>query len=220
MKPLIIFGIGQIAEVAHYYFSEDSSYEVAGFTVDDAYLDRSELFGLPAVAFENATEQFPPGEFDFFAAVGYDKMNSVRREKVKLAQTAGYDIAHYVSSRAFVWKDFEPRPNLFLLEDNTIQPHAKIGENVTLWSGNHIGHHAVICDDVFLCSHVVVSGAARIGRGSFLGVNATVGDNITIGVENVIGAGALVLKDTADQAVFPAKQTEKSKVPSNRLRSL
>ena len=44
MKPLIIFGIGQIAEVAYYYFSEDSDYNVAGFTVDDTYLDRSELF--------------------------------------------------------------------------------------------------------------------------------------------------------------------------------
>ena len=65
MKPLIIFGIGQIAEVAYYYFSEDSDYNVAGFTVDDTYLDRSELFGLPTVAFENVVEHFPPGDFDF-----------------------------------------------------------------------------------------------------------------------------------------------------------
>ena len=218
MKPLIIFGIGQIAEVAYYYFSEDSDYNVAGFTVDNTYLDRSELFGLPTVAFEKVAEHFPPEDFDFFAAVGYGQMNATRREKVTLAQAQGYDIAHYVSSRAFVWKGFEPRPNLFLLEDNTIQPHAVIGENVSLWSGNHIGHHAVIGDDVFLCSHVVVSGAARIGRSSFLGVNATVGDNVKIGAENVIGAGAIILKDTADKAVFPAKQTEISKVPSNRLR--
>ena len=32
---LIIFGAGDIAQLAHYYFSADSNYEVVAFTVDD-----------------------------------------------------------------------------------------------------------------------------------------------------------------------------------------
>ena len=37
-KPLIIFGAGDIAQLAHFYFCTDSNYEVVAFTVDAGYL--------------------------------------------------------------------------------------------------------------------------------------------------------------------------------------
>ena len=55
---------------------------------------------------------------------------------------------HYVSSKASVWPGFKPGENCFILEDNTMQPFVVIGDNVTLWSGNHIGHHARIGDQL------------------------------------------------------------------------
>jgi acetyltransferase-like isoleucine patch superfamily enzyme len=66
----------------------------------------------------------------------------------------------------------------------------------------------------------VVSGSVKIGAYSFIGVNATIRDNIQIGSENVIGAGSLILADTDDRAVFSPKETEKARVPSNRLRGI
>ena len=89
-----------------------------------------------------------------------------------------------------------------------------------MWSGNHIGHHAVIEDDVFVTSHVVVSGGTRVGRGSFLGVNATLRDHITIGERCVVGAGALILADAEPGGVYLGNATERSRVPSSRLRRI
>jgi UDP-3-O-[3-hydroxymyristoyl] glucosamine N-acyltransferase len=94
-----------------------------------------------------------------------------------------------------VFPGFEPRENCFILEDNTIQPFASIGDNVTLWSGNHIGNHAIIENDVFMASQVVVSDGVRIGQGSFVGVNVTIRDHVSIGKQCIFGAVALVLKD-------------------------
>lgn len=37
-QSLVIFGSGDIAQLAHYYFSRDSDYEVVAFTVDAAYV--------------------------------------------------------------------------------------------------------------------------------------------------------------------------------------
>ncbi len=91
---------------------------------------------------------------------------------------------------------------------------------MTLWSGNHIGHHSVIEDDVFLASHVVVSGGVRIGQGSFVGVNVTIRDRVTIGRQCVLGAGALVLEDQPDFSVVAPRGSERSAVPSHRLRKL
>ncbi len=119
-----------------------------------------------------------------------------------------------------MWPGFSAGENCFILEDNTIQPFAVIGDNVTLWSGNHIGHHARIGSNCFITSHVVVSGGVVIGEGSFVGVNATLRDHVTIGRNVVIGAGSLILHDVADYAVYTQPGAELSKVPSNRLRKI
>ena len=84
----------------------------------------------------------------------------------------------------------------------------KIGDNVIMWSGNHIGHSAEIGDHCFVSSHVVISGYTRIGAYSFLGVNSTFRDDITVGQSNVIGAGAIIMKDTQDHEVYVPERTK------------
>lgn len=220
MKRLVIFGIGQIGQVARYYFSEDSGYDVVGLTVDSEYVDGSADMGLTVAPFEEVERQFPPDQCDMFVAMGYGKLNGLREAKLREARQKGYRIAHYVSSRAWVWRGFEPKDNLFLLENNTVQPFVTIGENTTLWSGNHIGHHTTIGANVFIASQAVISGSVAIGDNCFIGVNATVADNLSIGARSVVGAGALLLRDAPDGSVYPAAATEKSKVTSDRLRGV
>ena len=219
-QQIVIFGAGEIAELADFYFTHDSDFDVAGFTVDEAYLKETEFCGRAVVPFERVAEIFPPQRFGLFVAVSYAKLNALRSEKVAAARAMGYRLVSYLSSRATVFPAFELKDNCFILEDNTIQPFAQVGANVTLWSGNHIGHHSAIEDDVFVASHVVVSGGVRIGQGSFLGVNVTLRDHVTIGKQCVLGAGALVLEDQPDFSVVAPRGTERSPVPSTRLRRI
>ena len=219
-QPIVVFGAGDIAELADFYFTHDSDFEVAAFTVDGAYRSAERFRDRPLVAFEEVAQNFPPDRFGFFVAVSYAKLNGVRIEKVAAARQKGYRLVSYLSSRATAFPGFQLGENCFILEDNTIQPFARVGANVTLWSGNHIGHHSEIADDVFMASHVVVSGGVRIGRASFVGVNVTIRDHVTIGERCVLGAGALVLEDQPDLSVVAPRGTERAKVPSTRLRGL
>lgn len=219
-RGLVLFGAGDIAEVAHFYFAHDSNFEVRAFTVDREYVRDETFLGLPVVPFDEIATTFSPRDCDLFVAMSYAKLNSVRAVKCDEAKRVGYRLATYLSSRATVWPGFEPGENCFILEDNTLQPFVRVGRNVTLWSGNHIGHHSIIGDHCFVSSHVVVSGGVVIGDYSFLGVNATIRDHVSIGQKNVIGAGALILRDTADHSVYTQAGAELSKVPSNRLRNL
>ncbi len=220
MKDIIVFGTGPIAELAALYFREDAGRRVAGFTVDAAFATAPDFAGLALVPFEDLEARFPPAEFEVFVALAYTKLNKLRRAKVDEAKARSYGIAHYVSSRATRFSTFEPAENQFILEDNTIQPFARVGRNVTLWSGNHIGHHSEIAEDVFIASHVVVSGGVKVGARSFIGVNVTIRDHVTIGADCVIGAGALVLQDIPDGSVLAPGGTEISKVPSHRLKRI
>lgn len=220
MKPVLIFGAGEIAEVAHFYFTRDTRIPVAGFTVDAAYLKESRFCGLPVVAFEEALAAFAPGAHDLFVALSYAKINAVRAQKCAEGKARGYRLASYVSSKASVWDGFRAGENCFILEDNTLQPFVRVADNVTLWSGNHIGHHARVSANCFITSHVVVSGGVQIGENAFIGVNATLRDHVKIGARSVIGAGALVLEDVPDDGVVAPRGSELSKVPSHRLRHL
>ncbi|VFR33135.1 Acyltransferase [plant metagenome] len=220
MKPLVIFGAGDIAELAHYYFTTDAGREVAAFTVDRAYLPDGDFQGLPVVAFEEVAQRFPPDTHDMFIALSYTKLNRLRREKFDAARAAGYRLASYVSSRCTYLAPNPPGENGFILENNTVQPFVSIGENVTLWSGNHIGHHSTIEDDVFIASHVVVSGGVRIGEACFIGVNATLRDHLVIGPRCVIGAGVTLLADAEPEGVYAAAAAERSRVPSSRLKRI
>ncbi|HZF99477.1 MAG TPA: acetyltransferase [Chitinophagales bacterium] len=205
-KKLIIFGTGDIAQIANYYFHIDSEYDVAAFAVNEAYIQESTFEGLPVVAFENIEEQFPPSRFDMFIATSYAKLNRVREQKYNEAKAKGYKLATYLSSRCSYMSQYAPGDNCFIFEDNTVQPFVKIGNNVTLWSGNHIGHHSIIYDHNFVASHVVISGRCEIMSNCFLGVNVTLHNNVTIAPNNVIGAGAVIARNTEpDQVWLPER---------------
>ena len=53
MSKVVIFGIGQIAEVIHFYLTSDSDHDVVAFTVDREYLTKQQFKDLPVVPFED-----------------------------------------------------------------------------------------------------------------------------------------------------------------------
>lgn len=203
MKPLIIFGTGDIARLALFYFQKDAATQVCGFTVDRSYLPASQTFcDLPVWPFEDIASLKSPEHFSMFIALSYSSMNGLRKEKYMAAKQKGYKLASYVSPHCTYLSENPPGDNCFILEDNTIQPFVKIENNVTLWSGNHIGHDAVIRSHVFISSHVVVSGHVEIGERCFLGVNATLRNSIKIAENTLIGAGCTIMKDTQPGEVY------------------
>lgn len=208
MAKLVVFGAGDIAKLAHYYFTRDSKHEVVAFSVDKEYLKDDIFLGLPLLDFDRITDHYPPKIYKMFIALSYAKMNKVRAEKYYKAKELGYELVSYVSSRCSFLTDKPVGENCFILEDNTIQPFVKIGNNVTLWSGNHIGHESVIEDHCNITSHVVVSGHVHIHQYCFIGVNATIRNSITIAPETLIGAGAIIMKDTIEKGVYIPQRAE------------
>ena len=212
-RQIVIIGTSEFAEIAFEYFTHDSPYEVVAFSVEQEYLDKKELFGLPVVPFENLEKQYPPESYSVFVAITYIQLNRVRARLYAEAKSKGYSAVSFVSPHAFVWKNVKIGENCFIFENNVVQYNVEIGNNVILWSGNHIGHRSVIHDNCFISSHVVVSGYCNIGKNSFLGVNTALAHGIKIGEDTVTGVGAVVVKDLEGGKVYignPAKPMAKS----------
>lgn len=198
---LIIIGDSAFAEIAYEYFTWDSPYTPVAFSVEEAYLKRDSLFDLPVVPFEQIARTYDPNDHAFFVAITYAQANTLRKRLYDEARHKGYSPVSYTSSHAFVWRNCRIGEHCFIFENNVVQPFVKIGENVILWSGNHIGHHSTIKDHCFFASHVVLSGFCEVGERCFMGVNSTVANNVVIGNNCVIGAGAVVLGDVPDDQV-------------------
>jgi sugar O-acyltransferase (sialic acid O-acetyltransferase NeuD family) len=218
MAKVIIFGVKDFAELAHYYLINDSPHEVVGFCVNREYLPESQSFcGLPVFPFEGIEENFSPTEFAFFAPISPKGMN-LPREKVFLEiKSKGYQFISYVSSKATVCGN-KIGENCFILEDNTLQPFTSIGNNVVMWSGNHIGHHGQIKDHVFFTSHVVLSGHCIVEPYSFFGVNSTIRDGLTIAEGSFVAMAAAVVRNTEAWGVYRGNPAEKAKMSSKDLK--
>jgi acetyltransferase-like isoleucine patch superfamily enzyme len=140
------------------------------------------------------------------------------REKVYLdIKAKGYPLISYVSSKATVCHN-QIGENCFILEDNTLQPFTTIGNNVVLWSGNHIGHHGVIKDHVCFTSQVVLSGHCIVEPYCFFGVNATIRDGLTIAEGTFVAMAAAVVKNTEAWGVYRGNPAEKAKLSSKDLK--
>ena len=219
MKKLVIVGTGLFAEVVCTYFRAAKEYEVIAFSADKTYVERSpELLGLPVVDFAVLDSKYPPREYEVFVAIGYRDLNRIRARLYDEAKKKGYKCASYVHSSVVSWPESRIGENVFVFEDNTIQPFVTIGDDTILWSGNHVGHHSTIGLHCFITSHVVISGSCTIGEYSFVGVNATIRDGINIGARNIIGPGSLILKDTQEAQVFLPKGTEPRDLTSDRVK--
>jgi sugar O-acyltransferase (sialic acid O-acetyltransferase NeuD family) len=213
MAKIIIFGIQDFAELAHYYLENDSEHEVVAFSVNEQYLPENRFFhGLPIVAFENIEKEYPTTDFKFFAPMSPQQMNRLREEVYHNIKAKGYELINYISSKATLF-DNSIGDNCFILENNTIQPFTSIGSNVILWSGNHIGHHSVIKDHIMFTSHVVLSGHCIVENYCTLGVNATIRDGLTLAEGTFVAMAASVIKNTEPWGMYkgnPAIKSEKS----------
>ena len=170
MAKIVIFGINDLAELAHFYLTTDSEHEVVAFTVHNEYKTSDTFKELPLINFETIQATYPPSDYKLFAPMIGTRMNKFREKIYNEGKSMGYDFISYISSKATFFNN-KIGDNCFILENNTIQPFTTIGNNVILWSGNHIGHHSVIKDHVFFTSHVVLSGHCTIESYSILGVN-------------------------------------------------
>lgn len=207
-RKLVIVGDRVFAEIAHEYFEHDSSYDVVAFSVEGEYLRGEEFRGLPMVAFESLEESYDPAEHSVHVAVTYLQFNRVRARLAAQAKQKGFALASYVSSRAFVWHNVELGEHCFVFEDNTLQPFVRVGANVVMWSGNHIGHHSRIGDGCFVSSHVVVSGGVTIGENCFIGVNTTLVNDISVGRDSWIGPAVTLTRDVEPESFWtPPRST-------------
>lgn len=207
-RPLVIFGTASLAEVVTFYFTKDSDYEIVAYCRHNVADTNEHFLGKPVIALNQLEQLYPCSNHSVFVAVGYHRMNKTREQICLDLQERGYDLASYCSSKATHWDQNTIGRNVFIFENNTLQPFVNIGDGTIIWSGNHLGHHSTIGSYCFITSHAVISGHCIVGNRCFIGVNATIADSLTIADDCLIGAGALITRNTKPGQVYPGQSSK------------
>jgi sugar O-acyltransferase (sialic acid O-acetyltransferase NeuD family) len=214
MSKVILFGTGRGADVAYRFLTRDSEHQICAFAVDRQHLNRKGFHGLPVVAFEDVEKHFPPDEFRMFVLLGYQRMNTLRAQKYLDGKRKGYSFISYANSGFYRAEELNIGENCFILDNQSISLDVKIGNNVVMWSSNHIGDLTVIEDHVWLASHVTIAAEVEVRPYCFLGIGATVGNKVELASKTFVGANALVTSNTAENSVYLAGEAEKVDIDS------
>jgi sugar O-acyltransferase (sialic acid O-acetyltransferase NeuD family) len=217
MKEIVLFGTGKIAEVLLYFLRHHSDYEVAACTVDRPFLQSETWQGLPAIAFDEVEQRYPPEKYGMFVALGYHFLNGLRATTCAEAKKKGYTLISYVHPASGLPQDCQYGENCFIMNNVMIHPRVRLGDDVFVWSGAMIGHHSTIGDHCWITSCANISGVVTVGKNCFFAVNATVAHNVVIGDECFIGANALVTRCTENGQVFLAESTKPFRLNSHQF---
>lgn len=219
-RDLVIFGIGAYAEQVHHYFSVDPRYRVTAFTVDAEFIEGDAFCGLPVIAAEEIVANAHPQRCDMFVALGYNRINEVRKAKVIAARALGYTLASYVHASAQIARGVEVKDNTFICEQALVRPFSRLGCDLQIGAKVTIGHNNVVGDHCFFAMGAALCGGVELGERCFIGANATLRDHIAVGERCVIGAGAVILSDCAPDGVYRTVETARTSRGSDSLRSI
>lgn len=84
------------------------------------------------------------------------------------------------------------------VDAGTVRP-TQIGANCMLMKSVHVGHDAIIEDNVTIACHALIGGFAVICQGANIGLNATIHQRCVIPPFCMIGMGAVVTKTASMQ---------------------
>ncbi len=205
---VFVFGTSELAHLLCHYMAAEPARRVAAVTVDREFIDAAPAYSLPVplLALDDARAAHPDVH-NVLVAIGYQRVNQVRRDVTMRLEQEGMEIASFVHRSATIDAFAPIGAGSIVLEQAVIQPFVSLGRGVICWSGVVVAHHSVVGDWCHLAPGAVVCGNVTLGPGVFIGANATVRDGVTIGEHAIVGAGALVTRDVPARAVVPGAST-------------
>jgi len=208
--PLVIFGVGSVARLAHHHATRELGLNVVAFAVDLPWRTETELLGLPVVAAESLPRTHPPGQVSVFVAVGYRSILK-RASAWRRFADDGWDTPSLVSPLAHVAYTARLGPNCFIMPGAVVEPGAVLGANNIVWSNATICHDCKIGSNNFFASNVTVGGEVNVGDCCFFGLSSTVLQQRTVGSDVILGAAALLTTDAPSCGRYlgiPAQRTD------------
>ncbi len=204
-KKIVLIGNGNYSETLYYYITTFTDWEIVAYA--DEYVSEEGMThnGKPYINLKDIVEKYPPSEYEIVLAVGYRKMNTIRKRLYLKIKEMGYRFPNFIHPTAVIHNTQMGDANI-IMENVMFEPNAKIGSDIIIWGGVVIGHNTDVADHNHFAAVSMIAGNVTVGEGCFLGNHATVKDGGKLADYTLVGAGCYVSKDTKPfDVVVPAR---------------
>ena len=184
MKPVIIFGTGDFADVVSFVFLKNPDAEIAAYTVNAEYIKEPSYHGRKLLPFEGIEEQFPPSDYDFVPGFIGKKMFTQREAIFRAIREKGYHIRNVIDPSASV--------DILLPEGGPAAAEQKVNGSADLPAGETgcadpasgkagCADPPAMGEGNIILAHTSIEAHSRIGSGNIIW------QNVVLPHHNVIG---------------------------------
>jgi sugar O-acyltransferase (sialic acid O-acetyltransferase NeuD family) len=199
-QELWIFGAGDLARLAKFFFERDLDRAVAGFVVDEQYVGGAVSGLLPLLSWGEYLDTVASDETCVFPAIGYRSMRS-RETIFRKILDAQQKICNLVCSTATISSCVQLGVGTFVMPGVVIEPGVVIGDNNVIWSNSTICHDSVIGSHNFVAANTVIGGRVKLGSRCFFGFSSVVGQRVSVCNDVLVGANSF-LKNSVSKPGF------------------
>ena len=200
-----IFGASALAKVLLTYLQQEGK-APEGFVVDDAWCREETFCGLPLIPFSRMQERFPADGYGVYVAIGYGKMNAVRRDAFLRLRGLGYAAPNYLHASVLDASHAMGEGNL-IFPGVILDAGSEIGDGNVFYPAALIAHDSRIGSFNFFAPRAALAGDITVGNRCFFGLNCSVKNGLTIGDRCLLGAGAFAAADLAEGSVLAAPRS-------------
>lgn len=201
MKPVIVFGTGDFADIVSFVLEKKTGRSIAAYAIHERYRREETWRGRPLISLEESEHLYPPSEFDAVLAIIGKKMFCQREDVFKEIAVKGYSLINVIDPSASVDTKAIGSGNI-ILANCSLEAHCCIGNGNIIWQNTVLPHHNRVGDFNNLAPSVSLSGYSSVGNHCFIGNNVCIKNRIHVPDYCFIGAGAYVYGPLKENTVL------------------
>ena len=215
MKKLIIFGNSILSEIASFYFTKFSNYEISYYAADKEFITSKLFLGKKILSVPELLK-IDRKQYDLFIAIGYRNLNTVREKYYNFFKSNKFNFASFIHPNSKVYSS-KLGSNNFIMENVSLNPYSEIGNNNIFWSSSIIGHHSKIGSHNFFSGNSTISGNCEIKSRCFWGVNSCCKDSVKINNYCFIDANQYVNSSLQKYTFYNLDINNKKIIKTNQI---
>jgi sugar O-acyltransferase (sialic acid O-acetyltransferase NeuD family) len=210
---ILIHGTGTAGKLLYFEMLKDERYEISAFVCDDKYFSSKEFLGKPLYKTSEIDKYFLPKTIKVISTGSYSSLRERYNSYLEIKKK-GYSFINYISKKAIVQPDIEIGENNIIYSGVYLDFFGKLGDCNIIRPNTYIGHNFDIESGVYIAPGCNIAGYSVIKELSFIGIGSTIKERICVEKETLIGAGALLTKNTEPYSKYigsPAKKISEHK---------
>jgi sugar O-acyltransferase (sialic acid O-acetyltransferase NeuD family) len=178
----------------------EAGVRVLGYIDPDIAKHGTLRLGLPVLGGDHILEQYDTSGVRLANGLGFvsgSGRSSLRAQVQRRLETNGWCFIPVLHPRAIISRSAVLGEGSQVLAGAIVQAGASIGAGTIVNTAAVVEHDAMVGDWCHLAPQSTLSGETRVGAGSLVGTGAVLRQSVIIGEDTIVGAGAVVLRNSA-----------------------